>query len=151
MIVFFSGSLTNCGLSGKRDNEEGEEAKAGDPPEEQSKPVEAPVRVVGEIASVHPAENFVLIKRNFQGGGFGRGILIASQSPSGQTASLALTGEKLGRYYAADIQEGTPTKGDIVVVRRLAKGSVAPSMPLPEATGDPNQAPWLKNFPPPSL
>jgi len=29
-----------------------------------------------------------------------------------------LTGEKLGRFYAADVQDGAPSRGDLVVVRR---------------------------------
>ena len=79
------------------------------------------MRVVGEIASVHPNEKFVLIKRYFQGGGFGEGTLIASVSPGGVTSSLVLTGETLGRYHAADIQEGSPSNGDVVVVRQTSE------------------------------
>ena len=106
-----------------REQEEGK-GKEGD---------SASLRIVGEIASVHAVEKFVLIKRYVQGGGFGQGTLIASVSPEGVTCSLSLTGERLGRYYAADIQEGNPSKGDVVVVRQVPEGSSAPVRPIPVA------------------
>ena len=136
VILIFSGSVTSCGLSGKGDNTEGKEAKGGamakgQNEEKDQKRASASFRVVGEIVSVHPAEKFVLIKRYVQGGGFGQGTLIASVSPGGVTCSLALTGERLGRYYAADIQEGRPSKGDVVVVRQLPEGAVPPVTSAP--------------------
>jgi len=112
---------------------------------------QAPVRVVGEIVSVYPDEGFVLIRRHAQGGSFGKGNLIASVSPGGQTASLVMTGERLGRFHAADVQEGTPTKGDMVIVRRLPEGSIAPSTLVPQAPPSSSEAPWMKNRAPPSL
>lgn len=141
VIMIFSGSVTSCGLSGNRDNKEGKEAKGEamakgqdegkDQTDQKGDP--ASFRVVGEIVSVHPAEKFVLIKRYVQGGGFGKGTLIASVSPGGVTCSLALTGERLGRYYAADIQEGRPSKGDVVVVRQLPEGSATSVTSAPAA------------------
>jgi hypothetical protein len=138
VILIFSGSVTSCGLSGKRDNTERKEAKgeaaAREQEEEKGKKGDpAALRIVGEIASVHAVEKFVLIKRYVQGGGFGQDILIASVSPEGVTCSLALTGERLGRYYAADIQEGKPSKGDVVVVRQLPEGLVDPVRSIPAA------------------
>ena len=138
VILIFSGSVTSCGLSGKRDNTQREEAKgeAAEREQEEGKGKEgdpASLRIVGEIASVHAVEKFVLIKRYVQGGGFGQGTLIASVSPEGVTCSLALTGERLGRYSAADIQEGNPSKGDVVVVRQLPEGLVAPVRSIPAA------------------
>ena len=125
MILILSGSVTSCGLSGKGDNTERKESKAGPGSGGRGEDGEAPgissMRVVGEIASVHPNEKFVLIKRYFQGGGFGEGTLIASVSPGGVTSSLVLTGETLGRYHAADIQEGSPSNGDVVVVRQASE------------------------------
>lgn len=138
VILIFSGSVASCGLSGKRDNTERKEAKgeaaAREQEEEKGKKGDpAALRIVGEIASVHAVEKFVLIKRYVQGGGFGQDTLIASVSPEGVTCSLALTGERLGRYYAADIQEGKPSKGDVVVVRQLPEGLVAPVRSIPAA------------------
>jgi hypothetical protein len=137
MILILSGSVTNCGLSGKGDNSESKESKAGPGSGGRGEDGEAPgissMRVVGEIASVHPNEKFVLIKRYFQGGGFGEGTLIASVSPGGVTSSLVLTGETLGRYHAADIQEGSPSNGDVVVVRQAAEEDIdGPTEPVPQ-------------------
>ncbi|MBB08533.1 MAG: hypothetical protein CMN03_09745 [Roseibacillus sp.] len=137
MILILSGSVTNCGLSGKGDNSESKESKAGPGSGGRGEDGEAPgissMRVVGEIASVHPNEKFVLIKRYFQGGGFGEGTLIASVSPGGVTSSLVLTGETLGRYHAADIQEGSPSNGDVVVVRQAAEDDIeGPTEPVPQ-------------------
>ena len=137
MILILSGSVTNCGLSGKGDNSESKESKAGPGSGGRGEDGEAPgissMRVVGEIASVHPNEKFVLIKRYFQGGGFGEGTLIASVSPGGVTSSLVLTGETLGRYHAADIQEGSPSNGDVVVVRQAAEDEIeGPTEPVPQ-------------------
>ena len=136
MILILSGSVTNCGLSGKGDNSERKESKAGPGSGGHGEGGESlgisAMRVVGEIASVHPNEKFVLIKRYFQGGGFGEGTLIASVSPGGVTSSLVLTGETLGRYHAADIQEGRPSNGDVVVVRQASEeGLDQPLEPAP--------------------
>jgi len=83
--------------------------------------------VVGEIASVHREDRFVLIKR-VAPGGFGSGMAYFSLNPDGRTASLRPTGERLGRFYAADIQEGNPAPGDLVMARRM------PPEEAPQAT-----------------
>ena len=151
MIVSLCGSLTNCGLSANRDNKAAEEAKGeegtGKPGQDEAdgkKEAAPPMRVVGEIASVHAAEKFVLIKRYFQAGGFGAGSLIASISPSGQACSLILTGERLGRYYAADIRHGSPQKGDVVVARELQEEREGPSTPLPKELDEQKKALWVR-------
>ena len=139
--------LPSCGLLGKifkRGQKDQEPEKVGPSKEER-----APVRVVGEIASVHP-EGFVLIRRHAQGF-FGSGNLISSLSPEGNTASLRLTGETLGRYFAADIQEGRPATGDLVIVRRLAEGPNLHSTPVPEVPKPGFDAPWGKKGPPAGL
>ena len=105
-------------------------------PEEVRAP---PMRTIGEIVSVHPDEKFVLVKRFLQAGAFGS-ELIASVSPEGTTSSLILTGEKLGRFYAADIQEGKPSRGDLVVIRRTdgkgpPNGRSEPSSKMENITG----------------
>ena len=54
-------------------------------------------------------------------------------SPGGVTSSLVLTGETLGRYHAADIQEGSPSNGDVVVVRQAAEDDIeGPTEPVPQ-------------------
>ena len=53
--------------------------------------------------------------------------------------------------HAADIQEGVPKKGDVVVVRRLPEGSETPSTPLPQGPGGPETPAWLKKSSEPGL
>jgi len=121
MIMILSGSVTSCGLSGKGNvsiesgSQLGDEMKGSGEDGEAMAPL---MRVMGEIVSVHPDEKFVLVKRFLQAGAFGQSNLIASVSPEGATSSLILTGEKLGRFYAADVQDGAPSRGDLVIVRR---------------------------------
>jgi hypothetical protein len=126
--MILMGSITSCGLSGKSKHSGG----AGSQPDDEAKGPEEvrapPMRTIGEIVSVHPDENFVLVKRFLQAGAFGS-EMIASVSPEGTTSSLILTGEKLGRLYAADIKEGKPSRGDLVVIRRT-DGKRAPNESL---------------------
>ncbi|NNM30410.1 MAG: hypothetical protein HKO57_12890 [Akkermansiaceae bacterium] len=90
------------------------------------------VQVVGEVASVHTSEGFVLIRRT------GRRSLPTtlayfSVAKDGRTASLRLTGERLGRFFAADIQDGQPVAGDLVVARGVLPEStpaVTPAGPM---------------------
>lgn len=130
--MILMGSITSCGLSGKGNvsvesgSHSGGEMKGSVEDGEATAPL---MRVVGEIVSVHPDEKFVLVKRFLQVGAFGQSNLIASVSPEGTTSSLILTGEKLGRLYAADIQEGKPSRGDLVVIRRT-DGKRAPNESL---------------------
>ena len=115
--MILMGSITSCGLSGKSKHSGGAELQSADEAKGLGEVRAPPMRTIGEIVSVHPDEKFVLVKRFLQAGAFGS-ELIASVSPEGTTSSLSLTGEKLGRFYAADIQEGKPSRGDLVVIRR---------------------------------
>ncbi len=150
MVVVTLGvvSLAGCGLLGGGSRDDGEKGQEGKDEAERAEP--ASVRVVGEIASVHPGEGFVLIRRHARAY-FGEGNTLASLGPDGGTASLQLTGERLGRFLAADIREGTPAKGDLVIVRTLPEGSEAASSPVPEVGNPASEASWGKNIPPPRL
>ena len=109
----------------------------GKPAEQDAGEEQKPsAQVVGEIASVHRGDGFVLIKR-FGQAGFGPDLLYSSLNPGGTTASLRPTGEKLGRFYAADIQEGEPSAGDLVIARQLPREKAPRATPLPPA--GPNQ------------
>lgn len=141
----------SCSLFKKGDGKGTAENGKPESKEEGNAAEQASMRVVGEIVSVYAEEGFVLIRRHAQGGRFGKGNLIASVSPGGQTASLVMTGERLGRFHAADVQEGTPTKGDMVIVRRLPEGSIAPSTLVPQAPSSRSEAPWMKNLSAPGL
>lgn len=113
--------------------------------------MKAAVRVAGEIISVNSDEQYVLIRGYTRGGGFGRGTVILSVSPNGQTSSLKISGERIGKFHAADIQQGSPTKGDVVVVRTLPGGVPMPSTPVPELPETPQKEPWLENFSVPGM
>jgi len=127
--MILMGSITSCGLSGKSKHLGGAGSQSDDETKDPEEVRAPPMRTIGEIVSVHPDEKFVLVKRFLQVGAFGQSNLIASVSPEGTTSSLILTGEKLGRLYAADIQEGKPSRGDLVVIRRT-DGKRAPNESL---------------------
>lgn len=68
---------------------------------------------VGQIASIHPQEGFVLIRR-LPSIEIASGTILISTGPTGQVANLRVTGESLGQMIAADIQSGSPQIGDSV-------------------------------------
>ena len=156
LLVVLAGSLTSCSLLSKilhgDGNKKKEDPGARATAEEEAKEKQAPShRVAGEIVSVHADEGFVLIRLFAHGGGIGDGDLVGALSPTGTTSSLQESGERLGRWYAADIQEGTPAKGDLVTVRRLAESAKPASTPLPEAQKSDSGRFWEKNIPAPGL
>jgi len=106
-------------------------ATEGEGPTAEEGVAAASTQLIGEVASVQTAEGFVLIKR-FGGGSMPEGFVFHSQGAGGETASLRPTGEKLGRFYAADITGGTPQAGDFVMGRRLPEAVEAPSVPTLE-------------------
>lgn len=154
-LLLVSSLLGSCGLLKGGSNsqppvtktENGNEGEQGKAQEE----MKAAVRVAGEIASVNSEESYVLIRRYSRGGGFGRGTVILSVSPEGKTASLKLSGERIGKFHAADIQQGSPAKGDVVVVRILPGGAQMPSTPLPDHPESSQKRPWLENFSVPGM
>ena len=136
VIMILTGSITSCGLSGKGKRSGTIASQSDDDthnPDGAGKGEAAPMRIVGEIVSVHPDEKFVLVKRFLQAGPFGTSDLIASISRDGTTSSLILTGEKLGRFYAADIQTGNPSRGDVVVIRQTDRAGDLTESPEPDS------------------
>lgn len=124
-------SLPSCGLFKKWFGSSGGAPveKTLTPEEEEAQKTKP--QVVGQVASVHLDGGFVLIRR-FGTGGLPEGYVYNSQGKDGRTAGLRPTGERLGRFYAADITGGGAEIGDLVVGRRLPEGAVAPSTPLEE-------------------
>ena len=88
-------------------------------------------QIVGEIASVFPDEGFVLIRR-YGGGKLPSDAVFNTSGEGGRTASIQPTGERSGRFYAADVTAGEPKPGDVVVARRLPGGSGVEAAPVPE-------------------
>ncbi len=88
-------------------------------------------QVVGEIASVHQSEGFVLIRR-YGAGRLPENAVFNTSGPGGRTASIRPTGERSGRFHAADVTDGEPRKGDVVLARRLPEGEQEETTPAPE-------------------
>ena len=120
--------LPSCGMFRKWFGGSGS-GSSGDATEEVTGP--AASQIVGEIASVFPDEGFVLIRR-YGGGKLPSDAVFNTSGEGGRTASIAPTGERSGRFYAADVTAGEPKPGDVVVARRLPEGSGAEAAPVPE-------------------
>ncbi|MEM9080929.1 MAG: hypothetical protein AAGC74_09590 [Verrucomicrobiota bacterium] len=122
MIRSLAGLILLVVLSGCGGVAEGEKVDEEEGPEPS---------VVGEIASVHAEKGFVLVKRYGPGELPGEGIFSARSAGGVRAVGLEPTGEKLGRFYAADFSRdaGLPRKGDLVVVEQLrgAGGSAGDS------------------------
>jgi len=74
--------------------------------------------LLGEVILVDEEEGFLLFKR-FGNAWAGGDEVISSINKAGETASLAITGERRGRFYAADVNSGNPKTGDMIYARRL--------------------------------
>jgi len=120
-------ALPSCGLLRKW------VPKNGEPSEETSreKAQRASTRVIGEVASVYLEEGFVLIRR-YGGGDLPPSHVYSTVGPGGRTATLKPTGERSGRFYAADVTAGQVERGDSVVLRRLPEGSGPEMTPVQE-------------------
>ena len=72
-----------------------------------------PQRIVGRIASVSKAGQFVLIQK-YGAGVLPSNALFQSRGPDGRTAALRPSGERVRDFFAADLLSGSPQKGDAV-------------------------------------
>ena len=68
---------------------------------------------IGQIASVHASQGFVLIRR-IPGITVESGTILIAEGIGGAASNLRVSGESLGQMLAADIQSGTPQAGDSV-------------------------------------
>ena len=99
---------------------------------EETKSPTAP-RLVGRIASIHTEDGFALIE------GFGdavltEGLLLSSRGENERSATMTVSGERMGRFTAADVKNGDIEVGDAVYARRItSEGSGAEA----EFTEDP--------------
>lgn len=88
-----------------------------DPADERPETPEGPL-LVGRVASVHPGEGFVLVE-GFDVVKLQEGRILTSRGQDGRNASLEVTGERSGRYTAADHKAGEVQVGDAVFARPL--------------------------------
>ena len=105
-------------------------------PEKDEKSPTAP-QLIGRVAAVHEREGFVLIE------GYGdlvpaAGLLVTTRG-NGRTATLEVTGERSGRYSAADLKGGTAAVGDAAYGRPTREETVEPETApsAPPVTGTP--------------
>ena len=120
------GHLKQLELGKKGDEEEQKQSK-----EEEAAEKEGTVRVVGEVVSLHPDEGFVLI-RCFGSGSLPENEALFSVDHGGQSCTLKPTGERIGRFHAADISGPVPKVGDLVIARKLPDSGLLVSPERPE-------------------
>lgn len=89
----------------------------GDDEEEEKKEAATAPRLIGRVASVNEQRKFVLIE-GYGEWQLGEGLILSSLGDE-RTASLLASGERMGRYSAADIQSGQVAVGDVVYGRPL--------------------------------
>lgn len=103
---------------------------------DSDEPQTTDLRIVGRIASVSKAGQFVLIQK------YGPGFLPAnalyqSRGSDGRTSSLRPSGERVRDFFAADLLNGNPQKGDAVLAYPMPKTEKEPdetSLDGPETT-----------------
>ena len=106
LSLLFLPLLGGCGLFKKDDPE---------PPEP------SPIQIVGEVTSVHADQRFLLFRR-YGSGELQTGDFYSARSVDGRRAvGVIPSGEKLGRFYAADYSDDTelPRVGDLIAVSNL--------------------------------
>lgn len=77
--------------------------------------------LVGRIAAVHANHGFVLVQ-GFNDLKLAGGLLLTTQGEGDRVGSLMVTGERSGRYSAADIKAGDIEVGDAVFARPKREG-----------------------------
>lgn len=100
--------------------------------EEEETTPQGRVEIVGRVASMPPGRNFVLIQ-SFGDWRVPEGTILTTRGADERSASLVVTGERLGQFAAADIRAGEVQVGDAVL--RL------PAVPPPTPEPDPAAAP----------
>lgn len=99
--------MVSCGLfDGEKDEEEKKESAT------------AP-KLVGRIASINEGQRFALIE-GYGDWRLGEGLLLSSFGGENErSATLTVSGERMGRYTAADWKSGELKVGDQVYARPL--------------------------------
>lgn len=101
-------AVVSCGLFGEKE----EEDELG--PEAASAP-----KLIGRIASINEPQRFVLIE-GYGEWKLGEGLLLSSFGGENErSGSLIASGERMGRYAAADWKSGQLEVGDLVYARPL--------------------------------
>ena len=109
--------------------------------------------MIGTVESVNPEQHFVLIRTAMMLH-LNPGWKLETRPVSGSKSVLTVTPEQKLNFLSADIVEGFPQKGDVVVMPpQLSTAPAAPSAipPLtpPGTTPEPARAPGGQELPPP--
>jgi len=105
--------------------------------EEEEEVSKTAPRLVGRVASIHEAEGFVLVE-NFRSISLGEGLLLSTRGAEGRAATLVVSGERMGRYAAADMKSGNLEVGDEVYARPLVAEEPSTDLEWQQAGGMPN-------------
>lgn len=81
--------------------------------------------VIGRVASLHLDDGFVLVE-TFGQWTYTQGIRLSSMGDEGRAATLVVSGERMGRYAAADVKAGEIEVGDAVMLRPMSDDSDNP-------------------------
>ncbi|MGB6219406.1 hypothetical protein [Haloferula sp.] len=127
-------TVVSCGLFGEK------EEKNETAPEAATAP-----KLVGRIASINAPQRFVLIE-GYGEWKLGEGLLLSSFGGGNQrSGSLIASGERMGRFAAADWKSGQVEVGDLVYARPL-RTDVDPSEAEDFSKIEENGAPHGDNF-----
>lgn len=82
--------------------------------------------LIGIVESVNPEQKFVVVRTNLRLT-LGAGTRLEARSASGAKSTLVVTPERKMNFLSADIAEGLPSVGDVVVLP--AHAAVPPAAP----------------------
>ena len=113
--------LAGCAGAGDRDEK----------PEPES--IQRPL--MGRVASLHLDEGFVLVE-TFGQWTLTQGTRLLTLGNEGRSATLVISGERMGRYAAADVKAGELAVGDAVMLRTSAGTDGEPEEEPSPSAGD---------------
>lgn len=114
---------------------------AGEEEAAEPEPTRSAPRLVGRVASLHAGEGFALIE-SYGDWRLGEGLLLSSVGDEGQTGTLVTSGERLGRYHAADLKAGRVGVGDLIYSRPRSEEALdSPVWQRPVDEGNPEEDP----------
>lgn len=88
-------------------------------------------QLVGRVASLHADDGFVLVQC-LDDRKLAEGLLLTTRGDENRSASLIVTGERSGRYAAADLKGGEIEPGDAVFARQKPPENADPEPPETE-------------------
>lgn len=141
---------TGCGTVGKlmrkpKEDKKAEEAAKTEPPKQDA--------AIGLIEMVNPEQQFVLVRTEMRMTLL-PGTKLITQPQTGNKASLIVTPESKQNFISADIVEGYPKRGDVVILpvagqpqplTETAAAAASPGAPVSPASMIPGVVPGQEN------